>query len=48
MKKYDIKTCYYAHLHGNSIKEAVEGEHFGINFKLVSADGVDFKLIKVK
>ncbi len=48
LKKYDIKTCYYAHLHGNSIKEAVEGEHFGINFKLVSADGVDFKLIKVK
>ena len=47
LKKYDIKTCYYAHLHGNSIKEAVEGEHFGINFKLVSADGLDFKILKI-
>ena len=45
--KYNIKKCYYGHLHGTSIKEAVEGEHFGIDFKLVSADGVDFKLIEV-
>lgn len=45
--KYNIKKCYYGHLHSTSIKEAVEGEHFGINFKLVSADGVDFKLIKI-
>ncbi|MCI8411567.1 MAG: serine/threonine protein phosphatase [Clostridia bacterium] len=48
MKKYDIKQCYYGHLHSTSIKEAVEGEHFGINFKLVSADGLDFKLSKIK
>ena len=47
LKKYDIKRCYYGHLHSNSIKEAVEGEHFGINFKLVSADGLDFKLVKI-
>lgn len=48
LKKYDIKKCYYGHLHGNSIKEAVEGTHFGIEFKLVSADGLDFKLLKIK
>ena len=47
LKKYDIKKCYYGHLHGNSIKEAVEGEHIGITFKLVSADGLDFKLVEV-
>ena len=45
--KYDIKKCYYGHLHGESIKEAVEGEHFGIDFKLVSADSLDFKLLKI-
>ena len=39
MKKYNIKNCYYGHLHSNSIREAVEGEHYGIEFKLVSADG---------
>ena len=46
--KYNIHICYYGHLHSNSIQEAVEGEHFEINFKLVSADGVDFKLQKIK
>ena len=48
MKKYNIKNCYYGHLHSNSIIEAVEGEHYGIEFKLVSADGLDFKLYKIQ
>lgn len=48
MQKYDIKQCYYGHLHGNSIEEAIEGKHFGIEFKLISADGLDFKLLKIK
>ena len=48
LKKYNIKKCYYGHLHSVAIKEAVTGEYFGIDFKLVSADGVDFKLVKVK
>ena len=47
LKKYDIKRCYYAHLHGKSIEEAVEGNVEGIEFKLVSADGLDFKLLRV-
>lgn len=48
MQKYNIKKCFYGHLHSTSIKEAVEGEYYGIDFKLVSADGLDFKLYKVK
>ena len=48
LKKYDIKKCYYGHLHGTAIKEAVEGEYFGIAFKLVSADAIQFNLVKVK
>ena len=47
MKKYNIKKCFYGHLRSTSIKEAVEGNHFGIDFKLVSADGLDFKLYKI-
>ncbi len=47
MKKYEIKRCYYAHLHSTSIRESVEGEHYGIDFKLVSADGLDFKLLEI-
>jgi len=48
MNKYNIKKCYYGHLHGTSIKDAIGGKYFGIEFKLVSADSVDFKLVKVK
>ena len=47
LKKYNIKRCYYAHLHGNSILDSVEGIVEGIEFKLVSADGLDFKLLKI-
>ena len=48
LKKYNIKKCYYGHLHGAAIKEAVEGEYFGITFKLVSADAIQFNLVKIK
>ena len=48
MKKYNIRQCFYGHLHSNSIKDAVVGEHYGIDFKLVSADGLDFKLHKIQ
>ncbi len=47
MQKYSVKRCYYGHLHSISIKEAVEGNCYGIDFKLVSADGLDFQLLKI-
>ena len=47
MKKYNIKRCFYGHLHSISIKDAVQGIIEGIEFKLVSADGLDFKLLKI-
>lgn len=47
LKQYNIKKCYYGHLHGKSHQDAVENEIDGINFKLVSADYLDFDLIKV-
>lgn len=42
MQKYGVKKCFYGHLHAGSVKKAVQGEHFGINFSLVSADSLDF------
>lgn len=45
--KYNIKKCYYGHLHASAINEAIEGSYFGIDFKLVSADGLNFKLEKI-
>lgn len=47
LQKYQIKRCFYGHLHSTSIREAVEGNHFGIDFKLVSADGLNFKLWRI-
>ncbi len=47
MKKYNVKKCYYGHLHGPSINNAVEGNINGINIELISADKVKFELQKV-
>lgn len=47
MKKYNVKRCFYGHLHGASIADAIEDEVEGIEFKLVSADGLDFRLLKI-
>jgi len=47
MKKYNIKKCYYGHLHGASHKDAIEGKIEGIEFKLISADYLDFKLYEI-
>lgn len=48
MKQYNVKRCYYGHLHGKSHQDAVEGEFQGINFKLVSSDYLNFDLIEIK
>ena len=42
LKAYGIKRCYYGHLHGNSLRFAVQGEVDGIRYKLISADGLGF------
>lgn len=47
LKQYDIKRCYYGHLHGKSHQDAVEGIVDGIEFKLISADYLNFDIIKV-
>lgn len=47
LKKYNIKRCYYGHLHGKSHADAVIGNIEGIEFYLVSADYLNFKLLKI-
>lgn len=48
LQKYDVKACYYGHLHGESRRLAQEGVADGVDFRLLSADNVDFKPIKIK
>ncbi len=47
MKKYNVKRCFYGHLHGESHKEAIEGLYDGIDFKLVSSDYTQFDLVEL-
>ena len=42
MKKYDVRKCFYGHLHGASHGLAMEGLWDGVEYKLVSADRLDF------
>lgn len=47
LNQYNIKKCYYGHLHGPAIKDAINGNINGIEMRLISADSVDFKLVKL-
>ncbi len=42
LKEYNVKRCYYAHLHGKTIDFAFNSHYEGIKFKLISADSVYF------
>lgn len=43
LHKYDVEQCYYGHLHGPSHGLAMEGVWDGIEYKLVSADRLNFQ-----
>ena len=47
LKQYGITRCYYAHLHGDGHKEAIEGVINGISYTLVSSDFLNFELLKI-
>ena len=42
LKEYDVKACYYGHLHGASQRRAIEGTRSGTLFSLVSGDFLGF------
>lgn len=42
LKRYQVRRCLYGHLHGASHKLAVEGLWDGVEYRLVSADHLDF------
>ena len=48
LKAYGIRTCYYGHLHGKSIRYATQGERDGITYRLISADGLSFCPYKIR
>lgn len=42
MKKHNVDTCIYGHLHSEGLKYAVEGNIDGIDFHCVSSDYINF------
>ena len=45
--KYNIKKCYYGHLHGKAHRYAVCGEYDGINYELIASDFMQFAPKKI-
>ncbi len=48
MKKYNVKRCYYGHLHGYSHANRIQQNADGIEYHLVSSDYLKFMLKLVK
>lgn len=47
--KYNVKKCYYGHLHGiQAYGNIKDYELYGIEYKLISADYLDFDLQKIQ
>lgn len=44
---YGVKVCCYGHLHGPSHRFAVTGERDGVDYRLVAADYVGFRPVRL-
>ncbi len=47
LEKYEVRRCFYGHLHGGSHKLAMQGLWDGVDFQLVAADYIGFCPVKV-
>ena len=43
LQKYQVRSCFYGHLHGQSHGLALEGLWDGIEYRLVAADKLNFQ-----
>lgn len=47
LNKYEVRRCFYGHLHGPSRALALEGLWDGVDYRLVSADKIGFCPVRV-
>lgn len=45
--RYGVRRCFYGHIHGAGHRSAAEGLNYGVDYRLVSADYVDFRPVRV-
>lgn len=48
LQNYGLTRCWYGHLHGKALRYAVQGTHDGIEYRLLSADGIAFCPLKIR
>jgi predicted phosphohydrolase len=47
LERYGVSLCCYGHLHGYSCRLAIEGIHGKVEYRLVSADYLNFRPQKI-
>ncbi len=47
LQHYGVSRCYYGHLHGESCRSAFCGTRGGVEYRLVSADFLNFRPLKI-
>ena len=47
LEQYGVSACYYGHLHGSSCRLAMEGLQGKVEYRLVSADYINFRPQKI-
>ena len=48
LERYQVKECYYGHLHGPSHRLAREGQFGAVDYHLVAADYIGFRPKKIR
>ena len=48
LREFGIRECWYGHLHGPSIRGAIQGEVDEVRYKLISADALGFCPVRVR
>ncbi len=47
LEQYQVECCYYGHLHGASHRLAIQGKQQGVDYRLISADYLNFRPEKI-
>jgi len=45
--RYEVKRCFYGHIHGSGAQFAVQGVRDGVDYTMVSADYLQFRPYKI-
>lgn len=47
LRQFGVRRCFYGHLHGPVLRRAVQGLQGGVDYALVSADGLGFAPLQI-